>query len=804
MQTLMQDLRYGARMLFKQPGFTLIAVVTLALGIGANTAIFSVVNGVLLRALPFADPARLLMLYEKKEGQSYDTVSYQDFNDFRAQTQSFERLAAVSPVWTLNLTGTAEAQQVQGYFVSGDLFATLGAQALRGRLIGAAEDQPNNERVAVLSYAAWQQRFGGDPQLIGRSLTLDAQPVTVIGVLPPGSRVLEDVDVYLPLVFNPMINRGRHLRMLSVIARLQADTSLTAAQAELNGVMANLARQYPDTNTGFRAELAPLHEHVTGKIRGTLWMLLGTVAFVLLIACANVAGLSLARATARSGELAVRAALGASRWRMVRLLLTESVLLAVLGSAAGLLLASWGLDVLPSLSPGNIPRLAEISIDRTVLAFTSGLALLTGIAFGVAPAWQLTRVDLHAALKDSGRGAVASGGLQRMRNALVVAEIALALVLLVGAGLLVRSMQRLLEVQPGFATENLISFSVALTGTNYSDPQRRADFYLRLEERLQTLPGVRAVGATTRLPLLTSANNVTTAMVIEGRPETAQDRVEVDFRRSTPGYFAAMGIPLLRGRFFHLDDLRAQNSVVVINEKLAQRYWPNEDAVGKRIQFVGGPNAAWSTIVGVIGNVRHLGLDVEPRPEVYLHYLTSPPTGPVITLSAAGAPDALVAAVRNEIRALDPNVPVSALNTMQQVIARSVAPRRFNLSLFGAFAVVALLLALAGIYSVMSYTVAQRTHEIGLRMALGANARDVLRLVIGQGMKLALAGVLLGLAGAFALTRLMKTLLFGVSPTDPLTFTGIACLLAFVSLVACWVPARRATKVDPLIALRCD
>ncbi len=806
METLLQDLRYGARMLLKQPGFTLIAVVTLALGIGANTAIFSVVNAVLLRALPFSDPARLVMVYEKKEGNSYDTVSYQDFNDLRAQCQTCERLAAVSPVWTLNLTGTGDAQQVRGYFVSGDLFATLGAPAVRGRLLGAAEDQPQAARTVVLSYSAWQSRFGGDPQVIGQSLTLDAQPYTVIGVTPPGLRVLEEVDVFLPLVFNPMINRGRHLRMFSVIARLKAGATLPQAQAELNGVMVNLARQYPDTNAGFRVEAAPLHEHVTGKIRTTLWLLLGAVGCVALIACANVAGLSLARATSRYGELAVRAALGASRWRIVRQLLVESLLLACLGGAAGLLLASWGLDALLALSPDNIPRLDEVRLDRTVLAFAGLLSLVTGIAFGLVPAWRMARADLHAALKESGRGAATGAGWQRMRNGLVIGEIALAVVLLAGAGLLVRSLMRLHDVQPGFATENLVTFGVTLSGATYSDAQRRGEFYLRLEERLQALPGVRAVGATTRLPLLAPTNNVTTALQIEGRPETAQNPVEVDFRRATPGYFAALGIPQVRGRLFSLDDLRAQNSVVVINEKLgeklAQRFWPNEDAVGKRIQFMGGPNAAWSTIVGVVGNVRHLGLETEPRPEVYLHYLTSPPTGPVIALRTMNAPDAVIAALRSEVRALDASVPVSTISTMPDIVARSLAPRRFTLSLFGAFAGVALLLAVSGIYSVISYAVAERTHEIGVRLALGAQRRDILRLILRQGLRLALLGVGVGLAAAFVATRGLRTLVYSVGTSDPLTFAGVAVLLTAVALLACYIPARRATQVDPLIALR--
>ena len=803
METILHDLRYACRLLIKKPAFTAIAVVTLALGIGANTAIFSVVNSVLLRALPYRDADRLMMVYEKKEGNFYDLVSFLDFADFKSQNQSFEQMAAVSPLWTLNLTGVADAQQLRGFYVSADLFPMLGVAAARGRVFTTEDDRPGAERVALVSHEFWQRRFGGDPNLIGNTLTLDTQTFTVIGVLPADFRVLDDVDVFLPLSFNMLVTRGRGVRAFSVIARLNSGVGIEQARTEMSGLAASLEKQYPDSNAGFHAQVSPLHEHVTGKIRPTLLVLLSAVGFVLLIACANVASLTLARATARSGELAIRSALGAGRWRIIRQLLVESAVLSIAGGAAGLFLAVWGLELLLSLSPANIPRLNEIGIDPTVLGFTLAISVLTSIGFGLVPALKLSRVDLSASLKEGGRGAMVGASTQRYRNALVVGEMALAIVLLIGSGLLIRSFQRLLDVNPGFSTENIITFSVAMQGASYADAQRRADFYQRLEDRLRSLPGVLAVGATTRLPMLNPTNNVTTTLFIEGRDAMSPEQPEVDFRRSTPGYFSTMNIPLIKGREMDDRDVLPATRGAVVNEAMAKRYWPDEDPIGKRIRLGSNtPQTPWATIVGVVGSVRHLGMDVEPRPEVYLPYLSLPPTGPIIAVRTSTPPETLIAALRGEVQALDQSVPVSQFSTIPQLITRSVAPRRFNMLLFGVFAGVALLLATTGIYSVMSYAVTQRTHEMGVRMALGAQKRDVQRLVVGHGMKLALAGMTVGMVAAFALTRLMAGLLFGVSATDPLTFVAVSILLAFVAMLACYVPARRATTVDPMIALR--
>lgn len=803
MQTLWQDVLFGVRMLRKKPGFTFIAILTLALGIGANTAIFSVVNAVLLKSLPYRDADKLVMLYEKKEGNFFNSVSFDDFKDFRAIAQSFVQVAAVSPQWNLTLTDLAEAQSIQGLYVSSNLLPMLGIAPVQGRVFRPEEDQPNSERTAVISYGFWQRRLGSNPQAVGSRITLDGQGYTVIGVMPAGFRVLDEAEVWLPLAFNSFTTRGRNVRLLSIVAQRKPGVTMVQAQAEVSGIAANLEKQYPDTNTGFRAELVPMHEHVTGKARTLLLVLLSAVGLVLLIACANVANLLLARATTRYRELAIRKALGASRWQVIRQLLTESLLLSVIGGVSGTLLAWWGLELLLSISPADIPRRNEIGIDLPVLGFTLGLSLLTGIVFGLIPAWQSSRPDVHEALKDGGRSAGAAVGTNRFRSALVIAEIALAIVLLIGSGLLIRSFIKLLEVKPGFATENVIAFGVALPNATYGDAQRRAAFYQQLEARLKALPGVISVGATTRLPLLDATRNITSLMTIEGRPETEKDQVEVDFRRATPGYFAAFGIPQLQGRLFSEQDVANQNSVVVINDAMVKKYWPNENPVGKRVRIGGGTgNTAWTTIIGVVGSVRHLGLNAEPRPEVYYHYLTSPPFGPMMVVRTSSTPDTLIAALRSEVSALERNAPILQINTMPQLIQRSVAPQRFNMLLFAIFAVVALLLSMVGIYGVMAYSVTQRTPEIGIRMALGAQKSDVLKLIIKQGMGLALTGVGIGLVAAFGLTRWMSTLLFEVRATDPMTFIAIATLLTMVALLACWIPARRATKVDPMVALR--
>jgi putative ABC transport system permease protein len=592
--------------------------------------------------------------------------------------------------------------------------------------------------------------------------------------------------------------------LLSVIGRLKDDVKPEQASAELATIARQLETQYPNTNTGVGLRLVALHEQVTGKVRPALLLLFGAVGLVLLIACANVANLMLVRSAARRKEIAVRAALGAGRLRLIRQLLTESIALSVLGGAGGVLLAAWGVDLLLAMSPIQLPRYHKIGIDAAVLGFTLAATVVTGIVFGLAPAWQAAQLDLHAALKEGGRGAMADAGQRRLSNLLVIAETAMALVLLISAGLLLRSFVRLLEVDPGFATENVLTMQVGLPNATYSQPGQRIAFYQQLEERLKALPEVQAVGLVTRLPLLAALNNVTSFLTIEGRPVPAGQRPEIDFRRASTGYFQAMGIPLLSGRLVREEDVTKNTGAVLINEAMAKRFWPGEDPIGKRISTATGTgqNTRWQTIVGVVGNVRHLGLDIEPRPEIYYHTNTLPPFGPVLVIRTTSDPKNLIAAARTKVRELDRDLPISNINTMEQLVAQSVAQRRFGMLLLGIFAALALALAGIGIYGVMSYTVAERTPEIGIRMALGASRRDVLRMVIGQGMALSVAGIALGLAAAVALTRLMASWLFGVSATDPLTFATIALLLAAVALAACYLPARRATRVDPMVALR--
>jgi putative ABC transport system permease protein len=807
MDTLWQDLRYGLRMLRTRPGFTLVAALTLALGIGANTAIFSVVNAVVLRPLPYPDPERLVMLWgtNARDGNQQQPASYAEFNDWKNQARSFSALAGASPAWTFTLTGGGEPEQIQGLYVSANLFPMLGVTPARGRAFLPEEDRTGGPPVVIVSQGLWQRRFGGDPNVIGKTLTLGGNSLTIVGIMPSGFQFLEpEAEVWVPLAQNQFANNARVVRLLSVIGRLKDDVKPEQASAELATIARQLETQYPNTNTGVGLRLVALHEQVTGKVRPALLLLFGAVGLVLLIACANVANLMLVRSAARRKEIAVRAALGAGRLRLIRQLLTESIALSVLGGAGGVLLAAWGVDLLLAMSPIQLPRYHKIGIDAAVLGFTLAATVVTGIVFGLAPAWQAAQLDLHAALKEGGRGAMADAGQRRLSNLLVIAETAMALVLLISAGLLLRSFVRLLEVDPGFATENVLTMQVGLPNATYSQPGQRIAFYQQLEERLKALPEVQAVGLVTRLPLLAALNNVTSFLTIEGRPVPAGQRPEIDFRRASTGYFQAMGIPLLSGRLVREEDVTKNTGAVLINEAMAKRFWPGEDPIGKRISTATGTgqNTRWQTIVGVVGNVRHLGLDIEPRPEIYYHTNTLPPFGPVLVIRTTSDPKNLIAAARTKVRELDRDLPISNINTMEQLVAQSVAQRRFGMLLLGIFAALALALAGIGIYGVMSYTVAERTPEIGIRMALGASRRDVLRMVIGQGMALSVAGIALGLAAAVALTRLMASWLFGVSATDPLTFATIALLLAAVALAACYLPARRATRVDPMVALR--
>jgi putative ABC transport system permease protein len=798
MQALWQDLHYGARLLVKQPGFTAIAVVTLALGIGANTAIFSVVNGVLLRPLPFAEPGRLVWMWGTiRGGGSRASVAPLDFLDYRAQNSTFEQFAAAFSPAPLNLTGGGEPERLTGALVTGDYFQTLGVKAALGQTLLPENEQAGRDQVVVLSHGLWQRRFGGDPKVIGNSLTLSGKSYSVVGVMPPGFSFPATTEVWLPLNFAASAElRQRKAHFLRPVGRLKAGVTIEQAQADIDAIARRLEAQYPDSNTGWGLRLTPLRDEIVGDIRPTLLVLFAAVGCVLLIACANVANLLLVRAAARQKEIAVRAALGAGRGRIVRQALTESLLLALLGAGAGLLLAWWGVDFLVRLGADNLPPTARVSLDLSVLAFTLGLAVLTGVLFGLAPALQALKVNLNETLKEGGRS---TGGLHRnrTRHALVVVQVAAAVVLLIGAGLLLRSFARLQQVDPGFDAHGVLTMRIVLPHQQYDTPAKSAAFFARLESELAALPGVEAVGLVSELPLSGQRNDAPFSVV--GRPPVREDqRLGADFRSVNQHYFAALRVPLLRGRNFTAQEVSQSAPVVIVSERLVRAAFPNEDPVGRRVAL--GFDDVPREIVGVVGDLNHRGLDAPQAATIYLPRLSVGRTNLVIR--AASDPAAVAAAVRQRVRALDPNLPLGGVRPMAEFVGESVAAPRYRTLLVGLFAGVALLLAGVGIYGVMSYAVAQRTHEVGVRMALGAQIGDVMRLVIGQGVKLAFAGVAVGLVTAVALTRLMRALLFGVGATDPLTFVAVALLLAFVALLACYVPARRAARVDPMVALR--
>ena len=802
---MLKDIKYGLRSLLKHRTFTAIAIVTLALGIGANTAIFTVLNAVVLRPLPYPDSERLAMLWTTKDANQEQPFSFGDYNDLKSQAQSFSAIGAASPLWQFTLNVGGEPEPIQGMYVSANLFEVLKVAPEQGRVFTSEEDRIGGPPVAIISRGLWERRFGGDPNVIGKPLSISGVSATIVGVMPAGFQFLDPAaEVWAPLAQNQFAASARQVRLLSVVGRLNDGVQAGEAGAELTNIARRLEGAYPDANGGVSLRLVPLHQQITGKVRPALLLLFGAVGLVLLIACANIINLMLVRGAARHREIAVRAALGAGRMRLLRQLLTESITLSVLGGVTGILLGAWGVKALLALNPISIPSYNKIGIDLTVLVFTLGASVITGVVFGLAPAWQTLRFDLSAALKGAGRGAIAETGQRRLSSLLVIAEMAMAMVLLIGAGLLLRSFGRLLDVKPGFTTENLLTMQVGLPNAGYREPQKRVAFVQQLEASLKGAPEVSAVGVVTRLPLMSALNNVTTFLTIEGRDVPVSERPEIDFRRASTGYFQAMGIRLLSGRLVTEQDIANNTGAVLINDAMAKRFWPGEDPVGKRISTATstGHQTQWQTIVGVVGSVRHLGLDIEPRPEIYYHTNTGPPFGPVVVIRTTSDPKRLISIARAKVREIDRDVPISNVNTMEELVAQSVAQRRFGMFLLGAFAVLALLLAAIGIYGVVSYSVTQRTQEIGVRMALGANAVDVLKMVLRNGMSLALIGVGLGLAGAFALTRLMARLLFEVTPTDVTTFGLVSVGLTAVALLACYLPARRAMNVDPLEALR--
>jgi putative ABC transport system permease protein len=811
---LWQDLRYGARRLVKQPGFTLIAVLTLALGIGANTAIFSVVNAVLLQPLPFQEPERLVRIWRASAEDERGVCSYPDFADLRAQQNVFERMAA----WRSSdytLTGKGEPVNLRGVVVTADLFPLLGATPQLGRSFTPAEDQAG-QRAAILSHSLWRQSFNADPNVLGQSISINSRSYDVVGVMPAGFAFPVQnaaTDLWLSLGAVAVAEGGAPLTVqrgslaFSVIARLKPQVGAAQAESGLRVIVDELAKQYPESKDFIRARVVPFHQEVVRDVRPGLWLLFGAVGCVLLIACANVATLLLARATTRHKEMAIRAALGAGRWRIVRQLLTESLLLALCGGVAGWLLARWGTAVLLALKPGGLPRTVDAGVDVRVLGFTVLAALATGVLFGLAPAWQAAKTDLNEALKDGSKGACDGARRNRFRHALVVAEVALAFVLLVSSGLLLNSFLRLQRVNPGFDPHNVLTFRIALPAPRYSQLTQVAPFYRQLIAQLETLPGVKSVSAISHLPL--SANRGTTGFSIEGVATAPDNPVPypTDIRFVTPDYFQTMGMHLVKGRDFNASDELRATQVAIINETLARSYFPNQDPLGKRIRpGYGIDERGWlmREIVGVVSDSKHVSLREAAPPNIYLPHSQIPRPAMTLVVRAANDPHGLIGAVQKEAHALDRELPVSNIKTLDEYLGAAVAEPKFNTLLLGSFAGLALLLTSVGLYGVMAFAVTQRTHELGIRMALGAQSRDVLRLVIKQGMGLALLGAAIGIAGAVALTRTMKSWLFGVGPTDPLTFAAVALLLVGMALLACYIPARRATKVDPLTALRSE
>jgi putative ABC transport system permease protein len=806
-------------MLLRNKGVTAIAMITLALGIGANTAIFSVINAVLLRPLPFAAPERLVAIGSTQttdDSWKFGSLSYPDFADFRAQQAEFERMAAFY-ARGLTLQSGDGAARLGGAVVSADLFPLLGVNPILGRAFRLEEDRAGGGRVVMLSHGLWRNRFSADPGIVGRALSLNGESYTVAGVMPEGFRfpiqsepvelwINQALDAETPPGAPTTTQRGNH--HINAVGRLRPGVTAEQAEARLVAIAASLEKQYPNDNKGFSARVRPLIDNLTGDARDSLLVIFAAVGCVLLIACANVANILLARAANRRREIALRAALGAGRWRVIRQMLTESVLLALAGGAAGVLLASFALDALIAIVPTDIPRIVESRLDGRVLLFTFVTATLTGALMGLVPAWQSSKLDLNTILKDGGRGA--SGGSLRFsaRGALVIAEVAIAVTLLVGAGLLIQSFARLMRVRPGFNPDHLLTMRIGFPDGLYTKPEQVAGFHDRLMTALQSLPGVSAYSTVNPTPL--SGSNYSIGFSVEGRPNPSGLKYPYETRVTFVGsdYFRTLGIPLRQGRDYTPRDNRQSTQVVIINEAFAKRHFPNETPIGKRIDpsiGVGDGPPPMREIIGVVANTRFRQLGAEPEPEVYLDIPQVPAVGSLtLMLRTQADPMSLAAAARQEIRKLDRNAPVYDIKAFDEYLSNSVARQRFNGVLLGVFAGVALLLTAVGLYGVIAYSISQRTQEIGIRMALGARAGDVLRLVIGQGMALALIGMALGLAGAFAAARLMTSLLFGVGATDPLTYASIAALIMLIALLACYLPARRATKVDPMIALRCE
>ncbi|MCA1577510.1 MAG: ABC transporter permease [Acidobacteria bacterium] len=804
-----RDLRFAFRGLLKRPVFTAIAVVTLGLGIGASTAIFSVVNSVVLRRLPYRTADRIVAIQELNPEGKRIQVTGPNFIDWRAQNSVFEHLAAIK-TRNVNLTLAGQAERIDMAQTSADFFDVFGAAAQHGRLFVSGDEQAGHAPVAVLSDALWRRRFGGDPSVLGKPITLDGNTYSIIGIAPAGFQYPDKTEVWLPPLklapeFSPRVEptERRGMGYLSAVGLLKPGVTVAQAAGEMETITSRLRQQYPETNNRRFNRVIALQDHLIGDSRTMLWLLFGAVMFVLLIACANVANLLLASAASRSKEIAIRTALGASRWRVMRQLLTESAMLALAGGVLGLFLSSYGVQAITKLLPQEFPRLNEIGMDWRVFGFTLGASLLTGFLFGFAPALQISRADVQEAMKETGRGTAGSTRHTRLRHALIVAEVALSVVLLAGAGLLFRSFMRLQAVNAGFTPQQVLTAQLSPAGPRYDDNGDYIAFYDQVLERVRAIPGVDSVGVINTLPL---SGGPTIAFRVEGRPILTVDKwIPTNFRSVSPDYIRAMNITVLQGRTFRPEDNSDAPRKLMINQALAQRDFPNEDPVGKRITL-GNTDAnnqpIWFEIVGVTANVRSLELREEAPPELYFAAAQLPFQNMAIVVRSTVEPESLAPALRQAVAEVDRGVPVAQVKTMEHIVSASVTQPRFNLFLVGLFGGVALLLSAAGIYGVTAYTVTQRTHELGIRIALGAQVSDVLKLVLGQGMAVIGIGLVIGLAAAFGLMRVMRSLLFGVGENDPLTFAAITLVLLFVALLACYLPARRATKVDPMIALR--
>ena len=804
MENLFKDIRFAMRGLLKRPGFTAIAVVTLALGIGANTAIFSTINALLLKPLPFPELDRIVALWDTvpSRGVERNEVTVANYLDWRAQNNTFEQLA-IYRWWSTNLTGADTPERVQGFQVTANFLDAVGVKPVMGRNFSEEENQPGKDGVAILTYSLWQRRFGADPNIVNKTIATNGVTRTVIGVMPPEFNFPKGAEIYSPIAITPELSRSRDNHSYLGVGRLKPGVSVQAAAADLGRIATQLEKQYPETNTGRGVVVYPILQDTVRMYATALWIMMAAVGFVLLIGCANVANLMLARAAGRQREIALRAALGASRFRIIRQLLTESVLLGIAGGALGILIGYWGVDLIRTASPGEAARYApgwnHMGINFPVLVFTTLLSMLSGVLFGLAPALQLSKPDLNNALKEGGRQATSSS--HRLRGLLVVAEVALSLVLLASAGLLIRSFIQLLKTDPGFNPDRLLTMNLVLPTAKYKEEPQRAAFYSDLLQRVNQLPGVTSAAIVNHLPL--GGSNSSTSFLVEGVPDPPPGQ-EFDgrYRVCSPGYFQTMGISVLKGRSFTDQDKAGAPHVIIVNETLARKYWPNDDPIGKRMRYTGPlEQNPWMQVVGVVQDVKH-ELNLAVTPDFYVPHAQDSWSSMVLVARTKVEPAAMAAPVRQELWSIDKDQPVFDVRTMGEVRAISLALYSFSSVMLGIFAVLALLLAAIGIYGVMAYAVTQRTHEIGIRMALGARASDVLKLVVRNGMGLALIGVVLGLAGSWALTRFISSLLVGTSATDVWTLSIVSLSLLSVALLACYIPARRATRVDPLVALR--